>query len=188
MLQPSSQVVEQRLGPCCANGATLIRRSPLDLLLDQVQRGDALDGFGGDGRVVRLHQIEKLAPDVRYARRLLNRTALVKLVESGKRVGLQYALELSQMLLRMFALAVRRVCKPHGRRGLVARGTVVADIGPEAAGLGLACSRCKYGQRSIVAVQLVGVEHITAHTFPPPPPHSPPFPPPPPPNPALQPN
>ena len=121
--------------------------------------------FRGDGRVMRLHQVEELAPDVRHAWRFLNRTAFVKLVEASEGVGLQDALELGQMPLRMFALAVGRVGEPYSRRCLVACRTVVANIGPEAAGLGLAGSRRKHWQRSIVAVQLVRRQHIAAQNL-----------------------
>src|SRR6266702_3166727 len=69
------------------------------------------------------------------------------------------------MLLRMLALAVGRICKPHSTRSLVASRTVIADIGPEPARLGLACSRREGRQRSIVAVQLVRIEHMAAQNF-----------------------
>jgi hypothetical protein len=92
---------------------------------------------------MRLHQVEKLAPDVSHTWSFLNRTAFVKLVKASKRVDLQDALELGQMTLRMFTLAVGRVGEPHSWRGLVACRAVVANIGPEAASLGLAVSRCK---------------------------------------------
>src|ERR1039458_3195555 len=147
------------------NRAALIWRSSLDLLFDQVKCGDALHGLGRDGRLMRLNQVEELASDVGHAWRFLNRAALIKLVETSKRVGLQYALELGQMPLWVFTLAVRRICKPHSRRGLVASRTVVTNVSPEAAGLGLACSRGKYRQRSIVPMQLLRIEHIAAQNF-----------------------
>jgi hypothetical protein len=109
-----------------------------------------LNSFGGDGRVVRLHQIEEVAPDVRHARRLLNRSPLVELVETGERVGLQDAFKLGQMLLRVFALAVRRLCKPYRRRSLIAGRPVVAYVSPEPAGLGFARSRRKHRQRRVI--------------------------------------
>ena len=102
LFQPSSHVVEQRSGPCGSNGAAFLRRSALDLLLDPVEGGDALNGFGGDGRVVRLQQVEELASDVRHARCLLNRSALIKLIKTCEGVGLQDACELGQMALRVF--------------------------------------------------------------------------------------
>jgi hypothetical protein len=120
LFEPSSHIVEQRLGACRANGAAFVCGSSLDLLLRSVERGYAMHCFGGDGRVMRLHQVEELAPDVRHAWSFLNRAALVKLVEAREGVSLQDALELGQMPLRMFALAVGRVCEPHSRRCLVA--------------------------------------------------------------------
>src|ERR1039458_7234519 len=115
------------------NRAALIWRSSLDLRCDQVKCGDALHGLGRDGRLMRLNQVEELASDVSHAGRFLNRATLIKLVETSKRVGLQYALELGQMPLWVFTLAVGRVCEPYRRGGLIARRTVVTNIGPESA-------------------------------------------------------
>ena len=75
-------------------------------------------------------QIEELAPHMRPARRLLDAAIFVELIESGVGIGLQRAAKLLQMPLGMFALAIRRVGKPHGGGGGVARGTVIANIGP----------------------------------------------------------
>jgi len=165
LFQPSSHVVEQRPGPCATNRAAFLRRSPLDLLLDPVEGGDALNSFGCDGRVVRLQQVEELASDVRHARCLLNRSAFVKLIKTCEGVGLQDAFKLGQMALRVFSLAVRRIGEPHRRRGVITCRAVVANIGPEAAGLGLARSRSEHRKRRIVSVQLVCVEHVATQHF-----------------------
>src|ERR1019366_1447022 len=111
------------------------------------------------------HDFEKLAPNVRQARSFLDRTVLIERVKTCKRVRLQNAFELSEMLLRMLALAVRRISKPDSRRSLVACRTVVANISPEAAGLGLARPRRHHRHRSVVAMKLVRVEHIAAQNF-----------------------
>src|SRR5450756_222343 len=77
LFEPSSHVVEQRLGACSANGAAFVCQSSLDLLLDQIECGYAMHCFSGDGRVMRLHQVEELAPDVSHAWSFLNRTCLL---------------------------------------------------------------------------------------------------------------
>ena len=63
--------------------------------------------------MVRFHQVVELAPDVGHAGRFLDRSVFIKLVEAGVGVGLKDALEVLQMPLRMFSLAVRRVGEPH---------------------------------------------------------------------------
>ena len=67
-----------------------------------------------------------------------NASRLIELLEARVGVGLQRALVELQVPLRVLALAVRGVGEPYRGRGLVARGPVVAHIGPEPSGLGLA--------------------------------------------------
>ncbi len=56
--------IEQRPGSGLACASALVRSSTPDLLLDRVEPSDPFDGFGGDGRLVRFHQVIELAPDV----------------------------------------------------------------------------------------------------------------------------
>src|SRR5579872_3799629 len=67
------------------------------------------------------------------------------------------------MALRMLALAVRRVGKPHrwGRR--ITTGTVIAHVGPQPTGLGLARSRSQHRRRCVVRVEFACGQHIPAH-------------------------
>src|SRR3954454_17660395 len=97
-----------------------------------------------------------------HAWRFLNRTAFIKLIKPCEGVSLQYACKLGQVLLRVFAFSVGRVCKPHRRCSLVTCRAVIANIGPESACLGLAGSWSKHRQRSVVAVQLVRIEYVAA--------------------------
>ena len=57
--------------------------------------------------------------------------AAIELVIPGISVGLQNAFERAEMILRMLALAIRRVAVKH--RGWIGatEGSIVADIGPK---------------------------------------------------------
>src|ERR1700738_614668 len=114
---------------------------------------------------MQLHQIEKFASYMRHAWSFLNRSTFIELVEAGECVRLQDAFELGQMPLRMFSLAIWRIGEPHGRRGLISRRPVVANIRPEAAGLGLTSSWRKHRHRRIVPVQLLCVEHVATQNL-----------------------
>src|SRR5438034_1226737 len=84
---------------------------------------------------------------MRPARRLLNTAVFVELVEAGVGVGLQRAVKLSKVALGMFAFAIRRVSKPHGGRGPVGGGTIIAKIRPRPArsdGWALPPARCSH--------------------------------------------
>ena len=95
----------------------------------------------------------ELAPRVRPASRFDDGSIFIELPEAGVGIGLEGSLVELQVLLRVFALAVGRVGEPHGWRGLVARGPVVADIGPEPSGLGPAAPRIEHRNRGVVGVQ-----------------------------------
>jgi len=95
----------------------------------------------------------------------LNRSALIQLIKASECVPLKDALELGQVALRMFTLAIGRVCEPHRRRSVVAGRPAVADVGPEAAGFRLAGSWRKHRQRRIVPVQLLCIQHVAAQNL-----------------------
>ena len=78
-----------------------------------------------------------------------NASRLIELLEARVGVGLQRALVELQVPLRVLALAVRGVGEPYRGRGLVARGPVVAHIGPEPSGLGLAVSWSEHRDRGV---------------------------------------
>ena len=111
------------------------------------------------------HQIEELAADVRHAWSFLNGPGGVELVETGESVSLKNAAELGQMALGMFSLAVRRVREPDGGRSRVAGWAAVADIGPEPCDPGPSSAGFKNRKRGVIAVQLVGTDHIAAKGF-----------------------
>ncbi len=162
LFQPSSHVVEQRSGSRCANRAALVSRPALYLLFNPVQRGDAFYGFGGDRRLVRLHQFEELAPDMGHARCFLDGAAFIELVEARVGVGLQDAAKVRQMALRMLALAIRRVGEPNGGGSGIARWPAIAHIGPEPCGLRPSMTGGKHRKGRVVAMQLVGAHPIAA--------------------------
>src|SRR5260370_9272896 len=129
-LEPEVHGLDQWGGAGVAHTAGCVRRASSDLLLDRIEKRDAFDGFGCDRRLVRLHQVEELAPDMRHARSFLYQAVFIELVEARVGVGLEDATEVCQVPLRMFALAVRRVGEPDCRSIERTGGAIVADIGP----------------------------------------------------------
>src|SRR5437764_13155484 len=103
-----------------------------------------------------------LATRVRHAGCLDDFPGLIQWRISSKGVGLQNTGKVLQMLLRMFALAVGRVGKPDRRRSRVSRGSVVAHVHPQSAGLGRALAGREHRYRNVIAMQLVGGKCIAA--------------------------
>src|ERR1700739_1658608 len=77
-------------------------------------------------------------------------------------IGLQGSGEVLQMLARMFSSAVFRISEPDRGSSLFARRPVVAYIGPEPSGLGLAVAGREHGHRSIVGMELATGEDMLA--------------------------
>src|SRR5207253_11204960 len=73
--------------------------------------------------------------------------------------------KIPQMLLRMIALAIRRVREPNRRRIRGPTGPVIANIGPQAPGLGLSCSRRQHWYWRVIGVQLIAVENVSPQSF-----------------------
>src|SRR5207302_7539095 len=82
--------------------------------------------------------IKEFAPHVRPAGGLDNPIADEQLIEPSVAIGVNDAAEVLKMRLRMLAFAVRRVEKQRGRRPRPGKRPLVANIGPQPAGLGLA--------------------------------------------------
>ena len=97
---------------------------------------------------------------MRPAGNFIDGAIAVQMVEPRVSVCLKTALEVLQMLPRVLALAIFRVREPDSRRGIFARGSVVAHISPETPGLGLAAARRKHRHRRIVGVKLGSGEHM----------------------------
>ena len=83
-------------------------------------------------------QVVEFATRVCHACRFDDAARLVQGPIPSKGIGLQNAGKAAQMLLRMLALAIRRVSEPDRRGCRFARRAVIPDIDPEPAGLGTA--------------------------------------------------
>ena len=92
--------------------------------------------------------VEEFAADMRPAGRLGDPVAGEQLVEAGITVGVDRAAEVVRVLLRMLALAVWRIEEQGRRRAAAGKRALVADVGPQAAGLGLAGARTGTGVSS----------------------------------------
>lgn len=66
------------------------------------------------------------------------------------------------MRLRMFALAIRRIAKPDGRRRGVAGWAIVPYIGPQPASLGPPLTWREHRDRRIVGMQFLRAQHMPA--------------------------
>jgi hypothetical protein len=115
--------------------------------------------FGGD---------VSIAPDktrlgtMRPASRLFD-LLTVQAIEPGIGIGLKHAGEVRQMCSRTFTFAIWTVAKEH-RRGIFAScGPIVPHIGPQPPLLGGATARAEHWHRGIIAVNLVGLEHVAAN-------------------------
>src|ERR1700677_36297 len=101
----------------------------------------------------------ELASCVRPTGRLVD-VAAVEMMEAGIGVSLQGTLEVFQMLPRMFPSAVFRICEPDGWRCGFTTRPVVAHVRPETSGFGLAVTRGKHWDGSIVGMHLAPAKHM----------------------------
>src|SRR3984957_18022707 len=90
----------------------------------------------------------ELASCVRPTGRLVDIVA-IEMMEAGIGVHLQGPLEVLQMLPRMFPPAVFRICEPDGGRRIFPARPVVAHVGPETSGFGLAATRSEHWDGSV---------------------------------------
>src|SRR6516164_6182331 len=114
---------------------------------------------------MRLVEVIEVTATVSPAGGLLNTTVFIETTEAGVSVCLQSAMKRFQMCDGVFTLAIGRVGKPHRRGGRVACRSVVAHIGPQTPGLGLALARCQYRYRCFIAVQFPAAHYIAAQRF-----------------------
>ena len=106
--------------------------------------------------------VDELAPDVGHAGDLADGAGAIELVEAGIAVGMHQAAEAGEMVLRVLALAVAREAIPGRRRSRAAPGPLVADIGPEPGGPGLAGAGREHADRRVVGEDRPGREHVPA--------------------------
>ena len=140
-------------------------RAAPDLGFDGVERGDALDRFGCHRRGMRDMDLVELAPGMRPARDFVDIAVFIELLEASVSVGLKRTLVELQVLPWVLALAIWRVGEPYGRRGPIARRPVIANIGPEPSGLGLAVAGREYRHWCVVGMQLAGSHDMIANRF-----------------------
>jgi hypothetical protein len=105
----------------------------------------------------------KHSPGMAPASRFHNAPVVKHTVVATERVRLQEALEVSKGAPGVFAFAVRRVLKPHGRRRRVNAGVIIADVHPRPTGLGLAPATSQHTDRRVVAMNLGAVQNIPVH-------------------------
>ena len=86
--------------------------------------------------------------------------AAVDFRESRIAVGLQNAVKVTQMLLRVLSVAIGTVREPNCRRGLARRRPLVAHIRPQPPGLGFSAARSKHRNRRIVCVDDIGGKDV----------------------------
>src|SRR5271167_3051062 len=97
---------------------------------------------------------------MRPAAGLDNPTSDEQLVEPGITVGVDDPAEVLQMCLRMLALAVGRVEEQRRWRPRAGEWPLIANVGPQPAGLGLAGARREDWHRGVVDVQSVAGEDV----------------------------
>jgi hypothetical protein len=137
--------------------SSLVRGPTAHVLFDRIEAGDMVQRLAGRGGAGCGMDVEELAPDMRPTGYLCDALA-IEPVEPGIAIGVQIALECSQVRDGAFALAVGRVAKQHGRRGLAASPALVAHIGPQPARPGAtgAGGQNRHGR-------VVGVEGYATH-------------------------
>ena len=84
------------------------------------------------------------------------------MMEAGVSIGLQSTSEVLQVLPRMFSSAVFRISEPDRRGLLLACRSVVANIGPEPSGLGLAVAGREHWYGRVVGMKLAAGKHMLA--------------------------
>src|ERR1035441_4055327 len=97
-------------------------------------------------------QLVELAPHMRPAGRLLDGSALIKMMKTGVGVGLQDSPQAEQVLAWMFAFPIGRVGEPYRRGGDVAGGTIITNVGPKPSSLGLAITRRQHRNRCVIGM------------------------------------
>ena len=87
-------------------------------------------------------------------------SAFVEMMESSIGIGLQNIEEEAEMLLGMFSLAILRIDEPHSWWHVTACRSIVAHIGPESPGLGVACAWCQHRIGLVIGVYLRSRKHV----------------------------
>src|SRR5207249_2921091 len=104
--------------------------------------------------------IEKLAPDMRQARDLLDPATAVEIFEPSIAVGMQPSLEIPEMLPRPLSLAILSEAIPGRRRRRAAPVPLVPEIDPQPSGPGPAGA----GRQDIDG-RIVGMDGSSGHNM-----------------------
>ena len=148
------RIVQQRRGLRLADPQSMVRRLAVDPLLDGVELADPFQRLARQRRCAACGvDVVELAPDVCPAGGLHDQATLIQSAEPGIAVGLQHAAKPRQVRPRVLAAAVRRVAIAHCRRRRAGIGSLVAQVGPEPTGAGLARARRQHRDRCVVGVQ-----------------------------------
>ena len=94
----------------------------------------------------------ELAPCMSPACGFDDLATFVQMMKSSIGIGLQNTRKGAQMLLGMFSLTILCVGEPDSWRHITARWSIVAHIGPEARGFGLACARSQHWNGRVIGV------------------------------------
>jgi hypothetical protein len=105
--------------------------------------------------------IEEFAPDMRPAAGFDNPTAEEQFIEPGIAVGVNDAAEVLQMRLWMLAFAIGRVKEQDRCRPRAGKWPLIANVGPQPAGLGFTGTRRQYRHRCVVDMQRLAGEDVS---------------------------
>ncbi len=152
--QPWLQCVDQRAASLLPNDPTLVGAAAADVLLDRIQRGNALKRFAGDRRRSGRGELVEVAPHMHPAECKLHVAALSQPAVAGIAIDLQDALEAVEMGDRPLGLAVRGVDIDRTRRIGSAPWPVISGIGPQLAGLGATATGVQHRHRGLIGEQL----------------------------------
>lgn len=132
-----------------------------DFRFDPIERGDPLRRGFRQRRFRRLEHVEEFPPRVRHAGGLDDSVA-IQTREAGVAIRLQDAFESTQMLAGMLALAIGRIAIEHAGRRRSAERPVIADIGPEPAGLRPAEAGRAHRNHGVIGVGPLAAQHVSA--------------------------
>jgi len=100
--------------------------------------------------------VEEFAPHMRPAAGLDNPTADEQFIEPGIAVGMDDATKVLQMRLRMLAFTIGRVEEQSCRRPRASEWPLIANVGPQPAGLGPAGARRQHRHWNLLSRAPVG--------------------------------
>src|SRR5262249_31590849 len=171
LIEPGGELLEPGFGQLRTHLLAHVRRLALDGPLDVEERADLVHRLFGDRRTARIVDIEKEPPRMAPATNFRDRTRLgiclsaEQLTKARVAVGMKLASERGEMRPAVLAFAVGRVLVEYRRRRRPSMRSLIAQVHPEAAGLGLALTRSEHWKRGVVGVDHASRHHVLAHLF-----------------------